>query len=251
MKMSIDKDTILDNVADDSSFLPVSLGKQIRFYRKRGNMSLATLAKSIHKSKGTLSKYESGSIVIDIVTLQEIAEALQVDMTSFFPKARKMPPQDKAANSLFDTSKNIYMYHIADREFHTSIMQITPDQVKQTANIILYYIAKEPPDVTSYSCLYYGSMIASYVNISFLLNNHYNPLENAMITLSMSLRKQDFYSGFLTGIHFNYLRPSVLKVVLTQKKLAHPEQELKEHLLFSKEEIQLLKAKNHLSLSDD
>ena len=68
-----DKNELQTNDIETSTitdfYLPAWLGEQIRFYRKKKEMKLETLAMHIQKSKATLSKYESGTIVVDILTL--------------------------------------------------------------------------------------------------------------------------------------------------------------------------------------
>ena len=54
------------------------VGEQIRRYRKAGNMTLQDLADAIHKSRATICKYENGEISVDVETLYEISQVLQV-----------------------------------------------------------------------------------------------------------------------------------------------------------------------------
>ena len=56
----------------------VYIGGQIRKYRKANGMTLQQLADIIHKSRATVCKYENGEISIDIATLYEISQALQI-----------------------------------------------------------------------------------------------------------------------------------------------------------------------------
>lgn len=58
------------------------VGEQIRKYRKAGKMTLQDLADAIHKSRATICKYENGDISVDIETLYEISQILQVSMSS-------------------------------------------------------------------------------------------------------------------------------------------------------------------------
>ena len=67
----------------------VYIGGQIRKYRKANGMTLQQLADVIHKSRATVCKYENGEISIDIATLYEISQALQV---SFGQLASYQPP---------------------------------------------------------------------------------------------------------------------------------------------------------------
>ncbi|MGE8018509.1 helix-turn-helix domain-containing protein [Peribacillus frigoritolerans] len=43
--------------------------EKIRAFRKGNGMSIQQLADTIYKRKGTVSKYETGDIAIDLVTL--------------------------------------------------------------------------------------------------------------------------------------------------------------------------------------
>lgn len=58
------------------------VGEQIRKYRKAGKMTLQDLADAIHKSRATVCKYENGDISVDIETLYEISQILQVSIPS-------------------------------------------------------------------------------------------------------------------------------------------------------------------------
>ena len=85
----------------------VYIGGQIRKYRKANGMTLQQLADVIHKSRATVCKYESGEISIDIATLYEISQALQVSfgqLTSYQPNPSAVPAAhggDAAAEPVF------------------------------------------------------------------------------------------------------------------------------------------------------
>ena len=59
-----------------------ALGRKIREIRKNRRCTLEELGRAVHKSKATLSKYETGDIIIDVETLYEIARALRVSVFS-------------------------------------------------------------------------------------------------------------------------------------------------------------------------
>ena len=63
---------------EDLSNINIEIGKKIKNIRKSKNMTIQELANSINKSKSTVSKYENGDISIDIQTLYEISNALNV-----------------------------------------------------------------------------------------------------------------------------------------------------------------------------
>ena len=57
------------------------IGLKIRYYRKKKGMTVEQLAAAVCKSKSNISKYESGQIVVDILSLYDIARALDVKVT--------------------------------------------------------------------------------------------------------------------------------------------------------------------------
>ena len=50
------------------------IGRRIRNFRKSRRMTLEELSALVCKNKSTLSKYETGEIVLDIETIYEIAD---------------------------------------------------------------------------------------------------------------------------------------------------------------------------------
>ena len=54
------------------------VGENIRKFRLAHGLTLDEVAARIYKSKSTVSKYENGTISLDIATLEDIANALDV-----------------------------------------------------------------------------------------------------------------------------------------------------------------------------
>ena len=54
-------------------------------------MTLQDLADAIHKSRATICKYENGEIAVDIETLYEISQVLQVSISQLTTIFRKQP----------------------------------------------------------------------------------------------------------------------------------------------------------------
>lgn len=100
----------------------VYIGGQIRKYRKANSMTLQQLADVIHKSRATVCKYENGEISIDIATLYEISQALQVSfgqLTSYQPTLPLSPPPTVGTlqRSPFFQAKRLYFYFY-DGRYH-------------------------------------------------------------------------------------------------------------------------------------
>lgn len=64
--------------------LELAIGKQMRNSRKRLNLTVAALAKQARLSTGMLSKIANGQTSPSLATLSSLANALQVQVTSFF-----------------------------------------------------------------------------------------------------------------------------------------------------------------------
>lgn len=66
----------------------------------------------INKSKATLSKYENGTITIDIETLYDIAQALNIDLKCFIDYQPPVFHQEQVltGNFYFNTPQ-AYMYY--------------------------------------------------------------------------------------------------------------------------------------------
>ena len=67
------------------------IGKKIRQLRKGWGLSQSELAEKIGISFQQVQKYENGSTRISVMRLQQISEALGVDITSFFEQGGRIP----------------------------------------------------------------------------------------------------------------------------------------------------------------
>ena len=63
--------------------LEVAIGKEVRAFRKQQNMTVVALAEATGLSIGMLSKIENGNTSPSLTTLQSLAHALSVPITSF------------------------------------------------------------------------------------------------------------------------------------------------------------------------
>lgn len=67
--------------------ISIYVGQQIRKYRKAGKMTIQQLADAIHKSRATVCKYENGEISLDVETLYEISQVLQISVSQLISYA--------------------------------------------------------------------------------------------------------------------------------------------------------------------
>ena len=64
--------------------LEVAIGREVRAFRRRQEVTVAELATTTGLSIGMLSKIENGNTSPSLTTLQTLANALSVPITSFF-----------------------------------------------------------------------------------------------------------------------------------------------------------------------
>lgn len=64
--------------------LEVAIGREVRAYRKKKEITVADLSETTGLSIGMLSKIENGNTSPSLTTLQSIANALSVPITAFF-----------------------------------------------------------------------------------------------------------------------------------------------------------------------
>ncbi|MEL6520780.1 MAG: cupin domain-containing protein [Pseudomonadota bacterium] len=64
--------------------LEVAIGREVRAFRHQQDMTVAELAERTGLSMGMLSKIENGNTSASLTTLQILADALSVPITSFF-----------------------------------------------------------------------------------------------------------------------------------------------------------------------
>ena len=87
------------------------VGQRIRTCRKKKGYTIEEFSKMINKSKATLSKYENGSIAIDIDTLLDIAEALEMDLSHLVDYISPKSKRPAAHGNSYFNSAYFYVYY--------------------------------------------------------------------------------------------------------------------------------------------
>ena len=96
-------------------------------YRKSRGLSLESLGNKIGKTKATVSKYERGEIIPDIITILEICNALDVNLSQLFPA--NFNSQNTVYYNPF-SSNTVYLYYYAENVLITSILEIVDENNK-------------------------------------------------------------------------------------------------------------------------
>lgn len=139
-----------------------NIGKKLNFYRRKRNLSLETLGNLILKSKATLSKYEKGDITPDIITVLEICNALDLDITQILEQ--KISPS--VINNPFK-SNSLFLYYISNNKIIMSIAEF--DEYNGKIDVNFYNDIKKVKDDCAY--FYKGTLDCDGEIVYFHLNN--------------------------------------------------------------------------------
>lgn len=147
-----------------------TIGSRIRACRKAQNLSQKELADRINKTYACVSKYERGEISIDVLTLYEIATALDVEPQYLIPFGRQQEPVPSLHESPLPIfrHKRLWCYIYTDqRAILSGCMEIEMD----TAKVMLYMDLKDPGNPLSYSYIMPGVIQADGPNIKIYCTN--------------------------------------------------------------------------------
>lgn len=225
------------------------VGERIRKSRKTRGLTIQELADIIHKSRSTVSKYETGEISLDMVTLFDIASALQVSPNQFidFPVlSQEHTPSSSLERKTFYNASKLYFYFYDGRynRLKDGVINILPDREgnKQAATLTISVVT---PSGRNSEIYYLGTVTYSDMLIRFSFTNQYNTLEEDLLYIFNPLELRDSTYGLLCGISSADMRPCAFKCLVTLTPHKYTE-ELKKQLLLTKQELQMSKKLNML-----
>ena len=117
------------------------VGQRIKKYRKSRGYTIEQFSAMINKSKATVSKYENGTITIDVETLYDIARALDIDLKCFIDY---QPPvfhaQSVLPKNFYFNQPRAYMYYYDGRvrQLVRSLLCFSPAASGDGIDVMLY-----------------------------------------------------------------------------------------------------------------
>ncbi len=219
------------------------VGQQIKKYRKIQGLTLQQLADKIHKSRASMSKYENGEIVLDIETLYNISDALNVEPSKLIDGPSKKPtvlsPMSNFINkSPFFRANKLYIYFYDGRykrlkDGVIDISQKTKDDNVYNATLFISTFTPKGRKTEIYCS---GKVIYSDMLIRFSFFNQFNALEEDLLYIFNPLELRDFTQGLLCGISSVDLMPCAFKCLVTLTP-QNPSKQLKQQLTINNEEL--------------
>lgn len=220
------------------------IGARIRSCRKMKKLTLQQLADAIHKSRATVSKYETGEITLDVQTLYDISTALDISLsqlTDYHPPREEAAPApvDYSGESPFYKADKLYFYFYDGRykRLKEAIIQIHKNVTDEDGCCEADMAMRVSTDKGRSSEVFYtGNVLYSDMLIRFTFQNQCNKLERDLLYIFNPLELRDYTEGLLCGISSADLLPCAFKCVVSLLPAEHGE-EMKQHLLLTTKEL--------------
>ena len=231
------------------------VGQRIKKYRKSRGYTIEQFSAMINKSKATLSKYENGTITIDIETLYDIAQALNIDLKCFIDYQPPVFHQEQVltGNFYFNTPQ-AYMYYFDGRihQLVRSLLRFSPAVDGEGIDVILYMGVESFDDPDQCQHLFTGDM--SYIKGEYQRRNSFRSgcadyMEKMYICMLNPMQTRTPAVGMLSGIGSSpFFAPVALKVLIS-KELLEENDRLLDTVKLDKDDYHLLKYYNMMVIN--
>lgn len=234
------------------SEVSIEIGNRIRNFRKKRSITIEELARLINKSRATVSKYEKGEIVLDIVTMYEIADALQlhVEQLLYCRPERAVIASNGTEPAFFSGLSQFYSYVFDGRS--NQIMRCVFDVLSVAGEsrykIMMYMNIKDFNNYQNCENTYWGYIEHFDALTNIIMRNNDTPMEQITINILASFLDSDTKWGLFCGISSRPMMPVALKMLFSKKMLKEDES-LAKLLKISKDDIRLLRLYNMLSVT--
>lgn len=214
-------------------------------------MSVQQFADVINKSKGTVSKYESGDISIDVVTLYQIAGALNIRVEQLlYYDLRQASSLNTIPSTFFKNSNRLfsYCYDGRSKELIRCVMDLLPEPDTNRYKTMFYMNVRSFESYQECENTYWG-YTEHYDSITtIILKNQATPIENMTINILASFLETEKKWGLMSGVSFRPFMPISLKMLFSKIPLVE-NQELINELKISKDDIRIMKIYNMLAIT--
>ena len=234
------------------SEVSIEIGNRIRNFRKKRSITIEELARLINKSRATVSKYEKGEIVLDIVTMYEIADALQlhVEQLLYCRPERAVITSNGTEPAFFSGLSQFYSYVFDGRS--NQIMRCVFDVLSVAGEsrykIMMYMNIKDFNNYQNCENTYWGYIEHFDALTNIIMRNNDTPMEQITINILASFLDSDTKWGLFCGISSRPMMPVALKMLFS-KKILKEDESLAKQLKISKDDIRLLRLYNMLSVT--
>ncbi len=227
------------------------IGKRIKGFRKMKNLTLSQLGSLINKSESTISKYESGDIVIDLETLYDISDALNVpiDQLIFIPSVEKNETEEYVPK-FFNDIDVLYAYYYDGRsnELIRCVIEISNYSQDNKKKVYFYMNFSDYDMYQNCENKYEGYIEHFHAVTNIELVNLDTEMERSNIKILATFLDTNLKWGLWNGFSFRPMMPVSLKMLFSRNRLEE-NSEFINSLKISKDDIQKFRHYNMFSIT--
>lgn len=207
------------------------IGARIAFLRRLKGLTLAELAERVNKHKSTISKYESGQIIIDIESLKEEADALGVDVAQIveMPNTSRLTSAPIGPHNPFCLASTFYMYYFDGRSARlvSSVICLTSrHDGDNRINASLYMDTPDPQNYLNCRYFYSGYMYPYDLTSFFIFENQAIHIEKLSLMAVHSFSDKNRFWGAFMGLSPQPFGPMIAKVLIANSMV--PQEQLRQ-----------------------
>lgn len=207
------------------------IGARIAFLRRLKGLTLAELAERVNKHKSTISKYESGQIIIDIESLKEVADALGVDVAQIveMPNTSRLTSAPIGPHNPFCLASTFYMYYFDGRSARlvSSVICLTSQHDgDDRINASLYMDTPDPQNYLNCRYFYSGYMYPYDLTSFFIFENQAIHIEKLSLMAVHSFSDKNRFWGAFMGLSPQPFGPMIAKVLISNSMV--PQEQLRQ-----------------------
>ena len=235
----------------DGITLEKEVGRKIRYYRKKKKLKACELAAAVNKSSASISKYENGQIAIDIVTLYEIADALDVppEKLLYHAPSPAAVVMDESVPAFFIGVTRLYMYYFDGRNNRVTrtVIDIREKVRGNVYDVAMFMNFEDYDEYQNCEITYLGTLQHHGAVSNMILQNPDSEMDIYLVCVPAPYLNADTKWGQDFGISGRPIMPTSNKVFLS-KHIMKEDAEFIKDLHVSKEDIRILKQYNMLSV---
>lgn len=227
------------------------IGQRIRTFRKSRHMTLDQLAAIVCKNKSTLSKYETGEIVLDIETIYEISRALGIHVEQLlYCTPDRVAIRDEGRRPAFFSGLSQFHGYYYDGRFNrivSCVFDVLSISEDHRYKIMMYLNFADYSTYQNCENAYWGYMEHYDALTNITMTNQDSPMERANCCILAAYTNTDTMWGLFSGITARPMMPVAVKMLFSKKRL--PEDEaLAAMLKITRDDIRSMKLYNMLSV---
>lgn len=223
-----------------------TVGNNLRKYRQAYGYTLEELAERVHKSRSTLSKYEKGLISIDVDTIADFSAIFHIPAAQLLsvPCAGDTGPEKKE----FLDRQYVYAFDGKRKRIMKSILEEFHSSDTETNSVQLFYDLEDLNSPGRCKVVYSGISKKFDLCRNYNLQNLSHPMEQIWMCAMNGLSQSNSQIGILAGLSSFTMYPCARKVLISSTM--QKESDLMTELVFSKEDVRLLKKYNVFTVSE-